>query len=269
MINGHVMLLCIYKEVSFCLNPHLLSTPNASSLHSQYIPLPSMLFAAYCGVTNAVRYQVSIDNAHNMMSLTHCVTRPNSHMLSPAQTSLPSLLTGFPLPSLSIGGATLAVSWYPSTMLHTLLMLTPLPMMSFISLDHPFDLGLLLLSLSLPTQPPTCLVPVFMSISHLGPFMSSPVAPIVGIGAKLMQRPYLTPLNVTFQQANPLTNGCVSHPLYLHAQGVMGTNILLPTRLCLVLPLVSHKVIFVYICLLNCSRPFNFQPHLWEQVWHL
>ena len=51
-----------------------------------------------------------------------------------------------------------------------------------------------------------------------------------------MRKAYLTPPLVTFQEARPLTNGCVSHQLYLRAQGVAGTSVLLPTGLCLVLP---------------------------------
>ena len=195
-----------------------------------------MLFAAYCGVTNAVRYQVSIDNACRVKLLTCCIHRHSFPMPSHAQTSLPSSSTGFPFPSPATGMAAQAVSRSPSTTWPTLLMPTPPPMTSSILPDLNIDLGLLLPSLSSPIQPPAGHAPVFVPVSHLGPFTSSPGAPIVGIGAELMRKAYLTPPLATFQEARPLTNGCVSHQLYLRAQGVAGTSVLLPTGLCLVLP---------------------------------
>ena len=195
-----------------------------------------MLFAAYCGVTNAVHYQVSIDNACHVKSLTCCIDRHNSLMPSHAQTSLPSSSTGFPFPSPLTGMAAQAVSRSLSTTWPTLLMPTPPPMTSSISPDLNIDLGLLLPSLSSPIQPPAGRAPVFVPVSHLGPFTSSLGAPFVGIGAELMRKAYLMPPLATFQEARPLTNGCVSHQLYLRAQGVAGTIVLLPTGLCLVLP---------------------------------
>ena len=79
-------------------------------------------------------------------------------------------------------------------------------------------------------------LPGFMPASQLSPFMFSADVPLVGFGPVPSPFCCLMPLLVIFQEGRMLPSGCTSHPLFLSAQGVRGTNALLPTGLSVVLP---------------------------------
>lgn len=123
---------------------------------------------------------------------------------------------------------------------------TPPPTTYSICQAPPLDPGSLQ-----PSPPPR--TPVMAGRIRVGdaafpprPFVISPDVPCVGSGPAPSPASYVMHPPATLPAARQLPNGFASHQLFLNAVGVGGTNVLLPTGLCLVLPSVSHMIVINY-----------------------
>lgn len=171
----------------------------------------------------------------------HNTTMPSSTLITP-----PSSLTVLENPPLGAGGSTEAVRGSPYPMPSFSLTLDPPLTIPFLCLIFMDNLGWLQLSpggyIPLPYRPGVVLV------SPLCPFTSTPVVSSVGPGVGCLIEGCLTHLAFPTQSISPPLFGLQSHQLYLHAMGVQGTRVLVPTGQALLLPSMSVSFLIVNLC---------------------